>query len=49
MHTVSWLGNLKKREHVEDLGTVGDNIKEDLSEAVWDVMERIYVAGNECK
>jgi hypothetical protein len=35
MHTIFWLGNLRERDHFEDLGVDGKNIRIDLREIEW--------------
>jgi hypothetical protein len=37
MHTGFWWGNLKERDHLEDLRIAEDDIKTDLQEVGWGV------------
>jgi len=36
LHTVLWFENLKRREHSEDLGVDGNNIRLDLRDIGWE-------------
>ena len=37
MHTRFWWGNLRERDHLEDIGIDGGNIKMHLQEVGWGV------------
>jgi len=36
MHTGFWCGDLRERDHLENLGIDGENVKMDLQEVGWD-------------
>jgi hypothetical protein len=45
MHnTKLWSENLKRRDHSEDLGVDGSNIRIELKEIVWEGVDWIHVA-----
>jgi hypothetical protein len=43
MHTVFWLENLKGRDHSEDLGIDGDNIRMDVREIGWKGVDWLHL------
>jgi hypothetical protein len=44
VHTGLQLGDMRERDHLEDLGVDGKNIKKDLKELEWGRMDRIDLA-----
>jgi hypothetical protein len=45
MHTIFWLENPKRRDHLEDLRIDG-NIRIDLGKKVWEVVDWMHLAQN---
>jgi hypothetical protein len=44
MHTKFWSENLEGRNHAEDLGVDGDNIRIDLREVEWESVDWMHLA-----
>jgi len=44
LHTGFWYGNLRERDHLEDPGVDGGNVKMDLQEVECEGMNWIYMA-----
>jgi hypothetical protein len=44
LHVGLWLGDLMERDHLEDLGVDGDNIKMNLQEMQWRGMNWVNLA-----
>ena len=44
IRTMFWYGNLKERDHSEELGIEEDDIKIDIKELGWEGVKRINLA-----
>jgi len=44
VQTIFWFEDLKETDHSKDLGVDGDNMRIDLKEIWWEVMDWMYLA-----